>query len=957
MDLAKENAALKLRVHELESRLIAYNHPEITSDTTKTQVAPISPLKKIELLTEMQVHCKSGYVILSMQGKCIEYSENINELLCLQGKNRIGLEDLISSVVPADRQSVKATIDNHLEQVLRFSEIEFRIKDADRSTQYMKLICSNSKDDVNGTPFIFLILQNITEQWRMERKLNYSEGIFRSIFSSTPLCILIYSVDNEGKLILNDMNPAARELLKISDNTLFGKPIEEALPSLAHTQYPLEYKKVATDGNPWYGKAIEYHDNRIHLVCDITAFQTLPGTTAVIYQDITERKKFEDMIRESEKKYRNLVDNSNVAVFTTTSEGRIVFINETGSRILEFPDKDSLLLEDVTRLYAVRSTRDEFLRLLKERHEVSDFRAECMTKLNRSIIISINAKLENNLISGIFIDITDKVRAEQKLIDLNRELQEINERVSVINAELRKSEALKKALLNNLPHMAWMKDKEGVYLSVNESFARSRNQIPQEVVGKTDLDLYPGKIAMKYRKEDKEVMEKRKEHFFYEKTGKLWFETYKAPIFNETGEVIGLSGISLEITSRKQAEEEIRAYSKKLAEQNEILRIINDELVRAKERAEESDKLKSSFLANMSHEIRTPMNAILGFANLLKNKNFSNERKHTFIDIINSKSKQLLQIITDIIDISKIEAGQISIFNKTFSVNAMISELYLSFENIRKQDNKSISLGYSLPFPDGNDFIYSDKIRIEQILTNFLSNAYKFTDSGSVEIGYRIEEPTIILYVKDTGIGIAPEKQKVIFDRFRQVETAHNRTYGGTGLGLAISKGLAEKMGGKIYVESELSKGSVFYLKLPYIKQPSQVLLEKTFDESVFDWSGKTILIAEDEEDNYTFLEVLLKVTGANILWARNGLEAVNLCQKNSNINLVLMDIKMPLMDGLEATQQIKNIRKTLPVIVQTAYAMSADEETCLKYGCDAYVSKPIRIESLFSLIKEHMNP
>jgi CheY-like chemotaxis protein len=279
----------------------------------------------------------------------------------------------------------------------------------------------------------------------------------------------------------------------------------------------------------------------------------------------------------------------------------------------------------------------------------------------------------------------------------------------------------------------------------------------------------------------------------------------------------------------------------------------------------------------------------------------------------------------------------------------------LSFDNTRKQDNKPILVKYELGLPDGEDYIFSDRVRIEQILSNFLSNALKFTESGTVTLSYRIENTSIIFQVKDTGIGLTPEEKKIIFDPFRQADASPGRSYSGTGLGLAISKGLAERMNGQIYVESEFSRGSVFYLKLPYIKGESLTQVEKVFDESSFNWSDKTILIAEDEEDNYTFLEVLLKVTGANILWARNGIEAVEICRKNQNINLVLMDIKMPHMDGLEATNQIKKTRSTLPVIVQTAYAMSADEESCLKAGCDGYITKPIKIEPLFKTIKHFM--
>jgi len=911
--------------------------------------------RKLELLVDAQKHCKSGYLILSATREIIEFSENIHELIGLPEKlSKLSFHDYLLTVIPGDRQQVEEQINRQLTQGAEFSTINFKVKGVDRNIQYLKQHCRLFHDPGNQEDFLFVVLQNVTEQSKMERQIGYGEIKFRNIFNATPLGMLIYVIDAKGNLVLTDMNPAAREILKIKDNKLIGKTIEEAFPPLANTVIPSEYKKVACEGNIWYGNEIEYDDGNIQNICDVTAFQTSLGTAAIIFQDITERKQVEDRLKDSEEKYRKLVDNSVVGVFTTTLDGEIVFINDAALRMLGYTAEE-FKKEKAQHYYVIKGIRGELTRILEARKAVTDFRIELITKAGKTITGSINAQLENNLISGVIIDITEKVRAEQKLIDLNKELQEINEKARSINTELQKSEALKKALLNNLPHMAWMKDKKGVYLSVNESFARSRNLQPDNIVGKADAALYPAEIAARYRQEDQEVMSKRREHFYYEKTGKLWFETYKAPIYSETGEIIGVSGISLEITERKQAEEEIRAYSKKLAEQNEILRVINNELVNAKEKAEESDKLKSSFLANMSHEIRTPMNAILGFANLLKNKNFSDERKTTFVEIINSKSKQLLQIITDIIDISKIEAGQISIFNKSFPINTLIRELFLSFDNIRKEDNKPIEIKYRVGLPDGDDCIFSDKIRIEQILSNFLSNALKFTENGIVELGYTIKNSSIIFFVKDTGIGMTPEEQKIVFDRFRQADESHSRSYSGTGLGLAISKGLAERMKGQIYVESEFSIGSVFYLELPYIKGASFAQAEKVFDESSFDWSDKTILIAEDEEDNYTFLEVLLKVTGANILWARNGIEAVEICRKNTGINLVLMDIKMPHMDGIEATTQIKKNRSTLPVIVQTAYAMSADEENCIKAGCDAYISKPIKIESLFKVIKQYI--
>lgn len=540
-------------------------------------------------------------------------------------------------------------------------------------------------------------------------------------------------------------------------------------------------------------------------------------------------------------------------------------------------------------------------------------------------------------IEGIVTDITDEKQIQEALIE---------------------SEAQKKAILNNLPHLAWLKDCNGHYLSVNDSFAQSVNKKVEEVIGSTDFDLYKHEDAVRYREEDQQIIQNRKQIFIEEKMGDKYWETFKAPIFDSGGRVIGLTGISHDISKRKKVEEEIKTYSERLAIQNVKLQQFNDELTTAKEKAEESDKLKSAFLANMSHEIRTPMNAILGFATLLKNKKLTDKKRNEFIDLINVNCRQLLRIITDIIDISKIEAGQISIYNKNFNLNKALSDLVAGFRSQVATLKKSLDLIFKPELDDTQADIYTDKIRLEQILSNLLSNSIKFTDRGKVELGYYIRnKQELIFYVKDTGIGITPEEQTVIFERFRQVSTSYNKLYGGTGLGLSISKGLAEKLGGSIWLESEVEKGSTFYLSIPY--KPA-IVVNKTPQiqtDTNYNWSGKTILIAEDEEANFILLETLLKTTNAKVVWAKNGFETVNLCTKDNSIDLVLMDIKMPDMNGMEATKKIKKVRKSLPIIAQTAYAMSTDEDNCLRAGCDDYFAKPLKIETILEKINKYLIP
>ncbi len=377
-------------------------------------------------------------------------------------------------------------------------------------------------------------------------------------------------------------------------------------------------------------------------------------------------------------------------------------------------------------------------------------------------------------------------------------------------------------------------------------------------------------------------------------------------------------------------------------------------LRKAKDEAEESDRLKSAFLANMSHEIRTPMNSIIGFSELLKSPNVSFEKRNKYLDIVSSNGKMLLNLIDDIIDISKIEAGQLKIRYVECNINAVLTELFSSFDERRKKGGYEFDLRLKKGSPDMNFSIRTDPFRFRQIFANLLGNAYKFTEEGFIEFGYSIKENNILqFYVRDTGIGIPQDKLKIIFERFGQVDDSYTKNTRGAGLGLSITQRLVELLGGEISVDSKVGMGSIFYFTLPYekifvpVKEiPSQI------PEPKIDWSEKTILIAEDEEDNFMLLEELLSDTKAHILHATTGKEAVEIVKK-TQIHLVLMDINMPEMDGYEATRLIKKMNKNIPVVAQTAYAMSGEREKSSQAGCDNYITKPININELLSTISK----
>jgi len=435
-----------------------------------------------------------------------------------------------------------------------------------------------------------------------------------------------------------------------------------------------------------------------------------------------------------------------------------------------------------------------------------------------------------------------------------------------------------------------------------------------------------------------------------------------------------------DITERKKNElklkeqnEEIAILNEKYAATNQALKENYNELEKAKEKAEESDRLKSAFLANMSHEIRTPMNGILGFAELLKDRDLSVEDKEEYTKIINELGNDLLQIINDILDISNIEANQVKIEIEECSVNTLLSELYMIFDSEKSKKNKTnIKIRINKAFEDKNSYIYADETRLRQVLSNLISNALKYTNEGQIEIGYQLINNNLRFYIKDTGIGIPKDKQKIIFERFRQADESRTRKHKGTGLGLAISKRLVELMGGEIWVESEgienlnifsadkqetSRKGSVFYFTFPYqpVYQIAEIDDNKNNENTIFNWKNKKILIVEDDSASFQYLEAVMEETQVHIIHTTDGEKAVEICKVNQDIDLVLMDIQLPKMDGYEATRQIKKVRKNLPVITQTAYAMKEDRKMSIEAGCNDYISKPINLKTLMTTLDKYL--
>jgi PAS domain S-box-containing protein len=533
-----------------------------------------------------------------------------------------------------------------------------------------------------------------------------------------------------------------------------------------------------------------------------------------------------------------------------------------------------------------------------------------------------------------------KVRNSQKEItilttEFNRMIEQLHHKEKArqeAHNYFLESELKYKDLSNLLPQGVFESDSNGILTYVNENWKNQLLYTDSDIkngIKFSDLITYDSKVDQDLNQEnnhDKKVIRKN---------GSTFHAMIVTNKIVRNNQIIGERGIIIDISER--------------------INYIN-ELKKEKAKAEESDKLKSAFLANMSHEIRTPMNAIIGFSEMLKEDELSAEDRNEYISIINANGESLLKLIEDIIDIAKIESGHISIMRADTNLHKLSTELILSLKEIKKQNQKHKVELINL---NGNDLIeeivITDPHRLRQILINLLTNAVKFTNEGFIRFGFTISEDQskIIFVVQDSGIGIAKIKQKIIFERFRKVNDNQDRLYAGTGLGLYITKTLIKMLGGEIWMDSVPGIGSNFYFSLPYEKSliKTSLNVQKLTHHQV-NLSGLNILVAEDIDTNFLLIKSILKASKINLFWVKNGIEAVDFLLDNNKTDLILMDVGMPIMNGYEATQQIKLILPEIPIIMQTANAMSGDREKCLNFGADEYISKPINPGELIGKIR-----
>jgi len=429
------------------------------------------------------------------------------------------------------------------------------------------------------------------------------------------------------------------------------------------------------------------------------------------------------------------------------------------------------------------------------------------------------------------------------------------------------------------------------------------------------------------------------------KNGELYWESLTiSPIFDENNQMTNFLAIKRDITESKR---------------------LTLELIEAKEKAEESDRLKSAFLANMSHEIRTPMNGILGFAELLKTPDLTGDQQQDYIQIIERSGTRMLNIINDIVDISKIESGQMKVSNSETVINEQTEFLYTFFKP--EIENKGLNFILKNGLSNNDCKIITDREKLYAILTNLIKNAIKYTFKGSIEFGYVVKQYplkgsdlSLVLefFVKDTGLGIPSDRLHAIFDRFVQADIADKMALQGAGLGLSISKAYVEMLGGEVWVESENTKGSVFYFTIPFLPLQGDIKNPENFvqiDNSYKSGKLLNVLIAEDDETSDMLLTLKIEKFCKEVFHANNGTEVLEILHNNPTIDLILMDIQMPEINGYEVTRRIRTFNKDIIIIAQTAYALAGDREKALKAGCNDHISKPIDIDILEELIRKYI--
>ncbi len=831
------------------------------------------------------------------------------------------------------------------------------------------------KDENGKLTGLMSIGNDITEKRLTETALRQNQAWLTTLINATP--DIICFKDGQGRWLI--ANEADLALFELKDVDYFGKTDAE-LAAYTHPLYKESFLRcMQSDEKAWKAKGISIMEEAIEKPNGETIFlETIKVPVfddngnrtglVVLGRDVTRRKNMEDALIKSEEKMNTILESSPVGIYVLDDEGKFIYINKAISEITGYAKQEIIghsfleFLDEESKDLVVARYRER----IAGKQPPSSYRIGIIIKNGEKRTIQINASRVTdpsgrNQVVAYMEDVTEKSKNEQ----LQQFLYEIS-KISIKNISLHDYLAKIRLKLTKLINA------DNFYVALydaatdtygfpyhTDQFDRFDEETRVNLKGTiTDYVRRTGKAHFNTLETEKELT---KNELITPKgtPAAVWLG---APLINsETGEAMGTLAV--------QDYHDQNTYSPKDLELLEIVAYnigvfidrvkTMEELKKAKEKAEESDRLKSAFLANMSHEIRTPMNGILGFTSLLEEASFTGEEKALFIENIKKSGQRLLDTVNDIIDISKIETGQVVLVKQQVNIKEQVENFCRFFQLEAK--SKEVALLCDTPDVDGKPLtLETDPVKFGSVLSNLMKNAIKFTDRGSIRVGYApVKEngrKMVRFYVKDTGIGIPTGRLEAIFNRFEQADSSNTRAFEGSGLGLAISKSYVEMMGGRIWVESTEGQGSQFYFTLPFgQKQPPAPLRKAghTPEPGEMQVPPLKILIVEDDLASRELLTIILKGISKEMLFASEGEHAVALCRQQPDIDVILMDIRLPGMDGYEITKAIRAFNREVIIIAQTAYALSGDNEKAVLAGCDDYIPKPLNKNRLLSKIRK----
>ena len=778
-----------------------------------------------------------------------------------------------------------------------------------------------SRGKYKGKKVLIVTARDITNRKKNETELKKSQEKLKNIFNLANSGIILSDI--EGTFLeFNDWWPkmTGYSIEEFSALKNFGVTHPDDLEKSKLwlnkiingeiDKYQIEKRYVKKDKTVFWGEssvsAMKDSDNKI-------------TSTIGIVTDITERKLAEEALRESEEKYRGLVENSPDGIVTYVHD-EITYANSEAMRIVGADSYDQIIGKCVLEFIHPHS-KESVIQRMKEvvldENATQIVEEKLITLSGEAIYVELKAiptQFEHqNAVQVIIHDITERKRTQEKIKQLSQAVEQSPVAIVITSTK-------------------------GIIEYANPKFIETTGYSHEEIIGNNPRILKSGHTSATEYKHLWQTLASGHEWYgeFHNKRkdGTLYWESASiSPILNSQGVATHFIAIKEDITERK---------------------LIEQQLIKAKEKAEESDRLKLAFLANMSHEIRTPMNGILGFTELLKDQNLQQEVQQEYITIIEKSGRRMLNIINDIINISKVESGQIEVTPSETNVNEQFEYLLTFFKPEAAVKNISLFLTERLSSKD--TFIKTDREKLYAILTNLIKNAIKFTQEGTIDFGCVKKGNYLEFFVKDSGMGISDSQKKIIFERFRQANDTTSRSHEGSGLGLAISKAYVEMQGGKIWVESKERQGSTFYFTLPFHSEyePEEKIVEenpKLCTQDGNEINNLKVLIVEDDAISKLLITIAVKPYSNEILKVSTGYEAVEACRNNPDIDLVMMDINMPEMGGYEATKQIRKFNNDLVIIAQTANGMQSDHDKAIAAGCTDYISKPVNITSLSKLI------